>query len=84
VRPSSRRDEDVFDRFDRNAEVQSATWFESCRKDDPLLATDGRFAHALRSRKANLHAMTTPGGHDWQSWNAALPDMFRIVEKALR
>jgi putative tributyrin esterase len=84
VRPSGRRDEDVFDLLDRKVEVQSAAWFESCGKDDPLLATNERFAHQLRSRGATLHAITTPGGHDWQSWNAALPDMFGIAEKALR
>jgi putative tributyrin esterase len=84
VRASSRRDEDVFDLLDRNAEVQSANWFESCGKDDPLLAINERFAHQLRGRGAKLDAITTPGGHDWQSWNAAMPDMFRIAEKTLR
>jgi S-formylglutathione hydrolase FrmB len=37
VRPNTRRKEDVFDLFDRAAEVKGLTWSESCGNDDPLL-----------------------------------------------
>ena len=84
VRLKARRDEDVFDLLESAKEVQSATWFESCGKDDPLLAVNERFAHQLHTRGANLQAITPPGGHDWKSWNTAMPDLFRIAEKTLR
>jgi putative tributyrin esterase len=84
VRPSTRRDEDVFDLLDRAAEVQKVTWFLSCGKDDPLLSVNGRFARELRGRGVALDLIATSGGHGWQSWNAAMPELFRIAEKALR
>ena len=84
VRPNIRRDEDVFDLLDRAVEVRSVTWFESCGKNDALLSVNERFARKLRERGVILDLITTSGGHDWQSWNAAMPDLFRIAEKALR
>lgn len=84
VRPNIRRDEDVFDLLDRAVEVKSVTWFESCGKNDALLGVNERFARELRERGVSLDLITTSGGHDWQSWNAAMPDLFRIAEKALR
>jgi len=33
---------------------------------------------------AILEATTTAGGHDWQSWNAAMADLFRSAGKTLR
>lgn len=84
VRPNIRRDEDVFDLLDRAVAVKSVTWFESCGKNDPLLSVNERFARKLRERGVILDLITTSGGHDWQSWNAVMPDLFRIAEKALR
>ena len=59
-------------------------WFESCGRSDPLYVTNALFAHELRRRGAILEAITTAGGHDWQSWNAAMPELFRIAERSLR
>jgi putative tributyrin esterase len=84
VRPDIRRDEDVFDLLDHAVEVKNVTWFESCGKNDALISVNERFARKLRERGVTLDLITTSGGHDWQSWNAAMPDLFRIAEKALR
>lgn len=84
VRLSARRDEDVFDLLEGAKEVKNATWFESCGKDDPLLGVNERFAHQLRVRGAKPQSVTTSGGHDWRSWNTAMPDLFASAEKALR
>jgi putative tributyrin esterase len=84
VRLSARRDEDVFDLLEGANEVQGSTWFESCGKGDPLLAVNERFAHQMNMRGVNLQTIITVGGHDWRSWNAALPDLFAGAEKALR
>jgi S-formylglutathione hydrolase FrmB len=81
---SARRDEDVFDLLEGAKEVNNATWFESCGKDDPLLGVNERFAHQLRVRGAKLQSIITSGGHDWRSWNTAMPDLFASAEKALR
>lgn len=84
VRSNIRRDEDVFDLLDRATEVQKVRWFLSCGKDDPLLSVNERFARKLRERGVPLDLITTSGGHGWQSWNAAMPDLFRIAERTLR
>ena len=84
MRLSARRDEDVFDLLEGAKEVKNATWFESCGKDDPLLGVNERFAHQLRVRGAKPQSVTTSGGHDWRSWNTAMPDLFASAEKALR
>jgi putative tributyrin esterase len=84
MRPNIRRDEDVFDLLNRAVEVKSVTWFESCGKNAALLSVNERFARKLRERGVGLDLITTSGGHDWQSWNAAMPDLFRIAEKVLR
>jgi|ERR1700677_798040 hypothetical protein len=84
VRLNVRRDEDVFDLLEHGAEVRGTTWFESCGRNDPLYVANERFAHELRGRGAILEATTTAGGHDWQSWNAAMADLFRSAGKTLR
>jgi len=84
VRRSTRRDEDVFDLLDGAAEVQKVTWFVSCGKDDPLLSVNGGFARKLRGRGVALDLIITSGGHGWQSWNAAMPDLIRIAGTTLR
>ena len=49
-----------------------------------LLAVNERFAQQVNMRGVNLQTIITVGGHDWRSWNAALPDLFASVEKTLR
>jgi len=84
VRPDIRRDEDVFDLLTRAVEVKSVAWFESCGNNDVLLSVNERFARKLRERGVSLDLITTSGGHDWQSWNAAMPALFASAEKTLR
>jgi putative tributyrin esterase len=84
VRLSARRDEDVFNLLDGAKELQSVTWFESCGKDDPLLAVNERFASQLQFHGADVQTIITLGGHDWRSWNTAMPDLFGSAEKVLQ
>jgi putative tributyrin esterase len=84
LRPHVRQDEDAFDLLNHGAEVRNTTWFLSCGRSDPLLAVNERLARELRERGAALEVTATAGGHDWQTWNAAMPDLFRNAEKTLR
>jgi S-formylglutathione hydrolase FrmB len=84
VRRSTRRDEDVFDTLNNLKQLPPTTWFISCGKIDPLHNVGERFAHRIRQHGTKLNLVTTQGGHDWQSWNAALPEMFRSAGEALR
>lgn len=83
-RRDSRRGEDVFHLLDRAKERRDMLWFESCGKNDVLFDVNQRFAQQLRKRGADLKSVTTPGGHDWQDWNAALPELFKLASTTLR
>jgi len=84
VRPATRKGEDVFELLDRAPKNPSANWFLSCGENDPLYAINKRFARQMRERGINLDLISTPGSHDWQSWNIAMPEMFKTAEKSLR
>ncbi|HET9741280.1 MAG TPA: alpha/beta hydrolase family protein [Terriglobales bacterium] len=76
--------EDVFLLLPQDSHVHETQWFESCGEKDPLFAVNQRFATRLRQRGASVNFVTTPGGHDWQDWNAALPQMFQAAQKTLQ
>jgi S-formylglutathione hydrolase FrmB len=66
------------------SEIQDMKWFSSCGKNDPLYAVNGRFMREMRQRGVALDGVTTPGFHDWQSWNTALPLLFEAASDHLR
>ena len=84
LRRSTRRDEDVFDLLRNSKQLPQTTWFISSGKSDPLHDVGERFGHQMRQHGMEPNFITTQGGHDWQSWNAALPQMFRSAGNALR
>jgi S-formylglutathione hydrolase FrmB len=81
---STRRDEDVFDRLRNSKQLPQTAWFISCGGTDPLHGVVERFARQIRQQGMEPHFLNTQGGHDWQSWNAAMPQMFRSAGDALR
>jgi len=84
LRPSVRQDEDIFELLDRTPKDDNAKWFVSCGQNDPLYTVNRRFVRQMRDRGMSLDLMDTPGSHDWQSWNAAIPDLFKAAGKSLR
>jgi enterochelin esterase-like enzyme len=80
----SRQDEDVFNLLDHSSTAQGATWFESCGRNDPLRAVNERFARKMRERGADINYTVTPGGHDWQSWRSAMPQLFTAAHLTLQ
>lgn len=84
VRRSTRSDEDVFDLLSVKKQLPQSEWFISCGGVDPLHGAVERFARQMRQHGMESNLITTQGGHDWQSWNAAMPQMFRSAGNALR
>jgi S-formylglutathione hydrolase FrmB len=77
LRPSARRDEDIFDLLDRAGNGGAGPqWFESCGERDPLRAVNQRLVKKLRERGTAVTGLTTAGGHDWQSWKPAIAELF--------
>jgi len=84
VRPSVRRDPDVFDLLRNSKSGPGNRWLDSCGQSDPLRAVNERWVKQLRERRADVDLVETPGGHDWQSWNDGMPRLFASAEPALR
>ncbi len=80
---STRRQEDVFDLLTRQPPRPDVQWFASCGRSDPLALVNLRFVHQLNLRGVQIQLLEPPGGHDWQSWNIALPALFKAAAKAL-
>jgi S-formylglutathione hydrolase FrmB len=70
----SRRQADPFELLKVVKDPATLPYFYlSCGREDPLLAVNVRFWNDLTAAGvANAHQIT-PGGHGWDSWNAALP-----------
>jgi S-formylglutathione hydrolase FrmB len=83
-RPSARGDEDVFSLLRQRKDAPPSKWFVSCGENDPLLNVNERFARQIRQQELEARMAVTPSGHDWTSWNNALPEMMQIAGKDLR
>jgi putative tributyrin esterase len=82
-RPETRHSEDVFAMLDKYHQRPQAAWFISCGGKDPLYGANERFARRMRQQGVELRLLTTSDGHNWQSWNEALPKMFDRAGSAL-
>ena len=83
-RQSTRLNEDVFHLLTTNPPRDNTTWFASCGQDDPLRPVNLRFVRQLNESGIRLKFLKTSGGHDWRSWNAALPELFKLAGMTLR
>jgi S-formylglutathione hydrolase FrmB len=83
-RPATRLDEDVFALLDHAALPQSVKWFASCGSDDSFSSDNTRLLHRLRERGASVDTVTTPGAHNWQTWNNMLPQLYADASESLR
>jgi len=84
IRRCTRQDEDVFTLLGKTNNPQNIQWFVSCGKADPLYAVNARFLRRLQERQVAVNSsMTSTGGHDWQSWNKAMPQLFKTASERL-
>lgn len=73
-----RREGDVFVLLAGSA-PEPRRWFVSCGASDPLAGVNARFAGKL-----GIKPVITAGGHEWRSWNEALPRLLAAAGAALR
>ncbi len=83
-RRDTRQNEDVFVLLDRTQSPQNIEWFSSCGKTDPLYPANAHFIRRLHERGISMNGISTPGGHNWQSWNLAMPSLFKAAAERLR
>ncbi|HXC97432.1 MAG TPA: alpha/beta hydrolase-fold protein [Edaphobacter sp.] len=80
----TRRKEDVFELLTpQTYPAVNFHWFNSCGEEDPLRPVNSRFVKALNEHGAASQMLLTAGGHDWQSWNIALPMMFEAASETI-
>ncbi|HEY6376786.1 MAG TPA: alpha/beta hydrolase family protein [Edaphobacter sp.] len=82
--PSTRRNEDVFDILNHAPPKHDVRWFASVGKNDPLKPVNLLFVKKLNEHGVPLNVLMTPGGHDWQSWNTAMPQLIKTAAQTLR
>lgn len=71
---ASRSEGDPFELLKRvSAPARLPYFYLACGREDPLFAVNVRFWNALLDAGVIHTRQTTPGGHGWDSWNAALP-----------
>jgi putative tributyrin esterase len=81
---ADRTAEDVFHLAQNSPALHQTTWFAACGQADTLFDVNFRFAREMRERGANFNIVTTPGGHNWQTWNTDLPLLFERAGATLR
>ena len=80
---STRQSEDVFNLLNHYPSQNDVKWFASCGENDPLKPVNLRFVKQLNEHGVPIKETITPGGHDWQSWNTAMPQLFQTASESL-
>lgn len=77
----TRRDNDPFV-LARNVDPDKTPFiYATCGEQEGLLPSNRRFAALLAQRKFHFEFHSGRGGHDWNQWNARLPEMFSSLLK---
>ena len=84
ARQSRRENEDIFALLARTQGLQSVAWFQSCGMRDPLYPVNARFTREMHARSVPFDAVTTPGFHDWLTWETTMPQLFKSAGESLR
>jgi len=81
---ATRRENDPF-LLARSADPKGmAYFFLSCGEQEGLLPSVRQFAALLGSRHFQYEFHVKAGGHDWQQWNAEIPDCFQSLAQHLQ
>jgi putative tributyrin esterase len=79
----SRRNNDPFALL-RSADPETTPYlFLTCGEQEGLLPANREFAALLAQRGFKYEFRTVPGGHDWNQWNAWLPQLFQSLSEHL-
>jgi putative tributyrin esterase len=80
----TRRDNDPFV-LARSADPEAAPYFFlTCGDQESLLPPNREFAALLEERHFPHEFHATPGGHEWNQWNAWLPGLFRSLAEHMK
>ena len=69
------------------ASVDSAVtpyFYVSCGEQEGLLPANRKLARLFADRRFRFEFHVGPGGHNWNQWNARLPDVFRSLSEHIQ
>jgi len=75
----TRRDNDPFVLLTRARPEAAPYFFLTCGEQEGLLPANRELAALLGQRHFRYEFHSVPGGHNWNQWNAWLPQMFRSL-----
>jgi putative tributyrin esterase len=75
----TRRDNDPFVLVNTISPEAATYFFLTCGEQEGLLPANREFAALLSQRHFRYEFHSVPGGHNWNQWNAWLPDLFRSL-----
>jgi putative tributyrin esterase len=79
----TRRQNDPFVEVRSANPVRAPYLFLTCGEQEGLLPANREFAALLAQRHFPYQFATMRGGHDWNQWNAWLPDLFASLVQHL-
>jgi putative tributyrin esterase len=80
---STRAENDVFRLLDKPNHRTYPYLYLACGTADSFLDVNRAFAQQLSSRRIVYEYHETPGGHTWEYWDGALPQLLQAVERTL-
>ncbi len=79
----TRRDNDPFVLARTVDASRTPHFYLTCGDPEGLLPANLKFTALLAQRHFQYEFHTGPGGHDWNQWNARLPDVFQSLQSHL-
>lgn len=79
----SRKDGDPFILARSADPVKAPYFFLTCGEQEGLLPTNKQFAALLKERHFQYEFHSGAGGHDWNQWNARVPDLMKRIEATI-
>lgn len=80
----TRRENDPFVLVRKSDPSKTPFTFLTCGEQEGLLPSNRQFAALLAQRKFQFEFHPGPGGHNWNQWNARLPDVFASLFAHIR
>lgn len=66
-------------------QIKDVHWYIDCGDDDPLFYDSNSLIHiVMRDKEIPHEYRVRDGGHNWQYWREALPEVLRFISKTFR
>lgn len=63
-------------------QISTVRWYIDCGDDDPRSESNAKFHAALNAKKVPHEFRINDGGHTWQYWRRALPEVLSFISQS--